>query len=414
MRIAVVGAGVSGLVAAWILQREHEVTLFEAGDRPGGHANTVEVEIAGRTHAVDVGFIVYNETTYPNFTEILRRLEIRTKPSDMSFGLRCDRTGIEWASPTLSAVFAQPRNLLRPAFRRMLGDALRFHREARELVAMDDEKATLGEWLCGRDYSREFVELYAIPMGAAIWSADPGGILDFPAVSFARFFANHGLLERPSPIQWRTIEGGSRCYVDAIAARLRGGIRLATPVDAVRRNAVGVELATRGGDIHAFDRVVLATHSDQSLAMLEDATPLERHVLSSVRYEENELVLHTDASILPRARRARASWNYRTPRERTERVAVTYDMNRLQGIRSAEPLLVTLNPDAAVDPARVLHRETVHHPIFDTTAMRAQRILAEREPRNHTHLCGAWTGYGFHEDGVRSALAVARAFRLEL
>jgi predicted NAD/FAD-binding protein len=414
MRIAVVGAGVSGLVSAWILQRENEVVVFEAGARPGGHANTVDVAVAGQHHSVDVGFIVYNETTYPHFTEILRRLDVATQPSDMSFGVRCDRTGVEWASPNLSTVFAQRRNLLRPAFHRMLGDALRFHREARELVAFQEEKATLGEWLCGRGFSQEFVNLYAVPMGAAIWSADPSGILDFPAVSFARFFANHGLLERPSPIHWRTIEGGSRNYVEALAGQLRGGVQTHSPVDTIRRNAMGIEIVTRDGDAHAFDRVVLATHSDQSLRMLADPTALEQHILSSVRYQANELVLHTDASVLPRNPRARASWNYRIPEDRGRHVGVSYDMNRLQGIRSSEPLIVTLNPDESIDPARVLYEQTVQHPVFDRAAMSAQRLLERLPFENRTHLCGAWTGYGFHEDGARSAVTVARSLGLEL
>jgi predicted NAD/FAD-binding protein len=407
MRLAVVGAGVSGLVAAWRLQAEHEVTVFEAEGRVGGHSHTVDVDLDGERHAVDTGFIVYNEATYPGFTRLLRELDVQTQPSDMSFSVRCDRSGIEWASPNLNTVFAWRRNALRPGFRRMLRDVLRFQSEALALLNLEAEKASLGEWLCGGGYSQEFVDLYALPMGAAIWSADPSSFLDFPAVQFARFFSNHGLLERPSPVQWRTVRGGSQRYVEALTAGFRDRIRTRTRVCSVRRHAVGVEVATANGEHHAFDRVVLATHSDQALALLAEPSDLERRLLGAIRYQPNDVILHTDPSVMPRRRRAWASWNYRATTRRSGCVDVTYHMNRLQGIRSFRPLLVSLNAAEHIDPARVLGRWRYDHPVFDRDAMQAQRLHARIDGLNRTHYCGAWQGHGFHEDGVRSGLAVA-------
>jgi predicted NAD/FAD-binding protein len=410
MRIAVVGSGVSGLVSAHLLHEGHELTLFEASDRIGGHANTVDVALDGERHAVDTGFIVYNERTYPGFTRLLRRLGVETRPSDMSFSVRCERTDTEWASRGLGAVFAQRRNLLRPSFHRMLRDVLRFNREARLLLAGDGEKATLGDYLCGAGYSRGFVERYVIPMGAAIWSAPPAEFLRFPAAAFVRFFDNHGLLDRDDRVPWRVIDGGSRRYVDALAAPFRSRIRTRCPVRAVLPGPGGVEVALGQGRSERFDRVVLAVHSDQALRLLPDASGAERRILGAIRYQPNEAILHTDESLLPRRRRAWASWNYRIPRERRERALVTYHMNRLQGLRSRHEILVTLNGGDRIDPARVLGRFAYHHPVFDQDALSAQKLHGAIDGRRGVHFCGAWWGYGFHEDGVQSALAVARAF----
>jgi predicted NAD/FAD-binding protein len=410
VRIAVVGAGVSGLVAAHVLRREHEVVLYEAADRPGGHAHTLEVELDGERVAVDTGFIVYNEHTYPSFTRLLGQLGVATQPSDMSISVQHARSGLEWSS---RAPFAQRRNLARAGHWRMLREILRFHREARALLAGDDDKVTLSDWLAGAGFSRRFAEQYALPMGAAIWSASPLAFGDFPARSFARFFQHHGLLERGSPIRWRTITGGSRRYVDRLAAGLGSGLRLRAPVRSVRRRRRSVELWTDAGP-ESFDQVVLAVHSDQALRLLAEPSDAERALLSSVAYQENEAVLHTDASLLPRSRRAWASWNVHVPAAPEQRVAVSYHMNRLQGLSTREPLLVTLNRSADVDPARVLARILYHHPVFDERALAAQRLRDRIDGVGRTHFCGAWWGYGFHEDGVKSALAVARRFGLEL
>jgi predicted NAD/FAD-binding protein len=324
----------------------------------------------------------------------------------MCFGVACERSGIEWGSRSLPALFADPRNALRPEFRRMLRDVRRFFRDARALAASEEEKAALGDWLCGAGYSPAFVELFLIPMGAAIWSAAPGEFLRFPAVTFVRFFANHGLLEHPSPVRWRTVAGGSRRYVDALVAPFRNRIRLACPVRAVKRTSRGVVVTARDGS-ERFDRVVLACHSDQALAVLADASDLERRVLGAIRYQENDTVLHTDASVMPRRRRAWASWNYRVPAGARERVFVSYHMNRLQGLHTPCDLFVTLNASDRIDPARVLARFTYHHPVFDAGAIAAQRLHGAVDGRGGVHFAGAYWGHGFHEDGLRSAHAVA-------
>ena len=403
MRIAIVGSGVAGLVSAHLLHRHHEVTVFEAEPRIGGHVHTVDVEADGERHAIDTGFIVYNERTYPLFTRLLERIGVETQPSEMSFGLSCERTGLEWASRGLGAVFAQRRNLLRRSFLRMLRDVLRFNREARVLARDPHEKVALGDFLCGAGYSREFVEHYVVPMGAAIWSAEPEAFLRFPAVTFTRFFENHGLLEASPSLPWRVVTGGSRRYVERLVAPFGDRIRSGTPVLGIRRHRRSVEVATTAGSEH-FDRVVLAVHSNQALRLLADPSGLERIILGAIGTQENEVVLHTDLSLLPRNPRAWASWNYRIPASPQQRVLVTYDMNRLQSIESPTRFLVTLNGAARIDPSRVLRRFLVRHPVFDAAAIEAQRRRGEVSGVARTHYCGAWWGHGFHEDGVRSAV----------
>jgi predicted NAD/FAD-binding protein len=413
VKVAIVGTGISGLVAARLLHERHEVTVFEAEGRIGGHSHTVDVELEGERHAVDTGFIVYNERTYPHFTRLLDRLGVETQPTDMSFGVSCERTGLEWASRGLGSVFAQRGNLLRPSFHRMLRDVLRFNRESRRLLDQGDEKVALGDYLCGAGYSAEFVDHYVVPMGAAVWSSSPNDFLRFPAATFVRFFANHGLLDTHPSLPWRVIRGGSSHYVEKLAAPFRHRIRLVCGVRAVRRQRRFVELATAEG-VERYDRVILAVHSDQALRILVDPSGLERAVLRSIRYQANDVVLHTDASLLPRRRRAWASWNYRLPREAADRVLVTYHMNRLQRLRSRHELLVTLNGGDRIDPARVLGRYVYAHPVFDADAIAAQKRHAQIDGVRRTHFCGAWWGHGFHEDGVRSALAVCRRLGAEL
>jgi uncharacterized protein len=371
----------------------------------------VDVEVAGERHAVDTGFIVYNEPTYPLFTRLLRKLGVATRESDMSLSVQCAASGLEWSS---RAFFAQRRNLLRPSHWKLLREVLRFHREARSVAAGEDDKVTLGDFLLGAGFSRDFAVHYALPMATAIWSASPRSIRDFPARTLFRFFENHGLLELASPIRWRTIEGGSRRYVEALSAPFADRIRLSAPVQRLRRCREGVEVRARGMEPERFDHVVLAVHSDQALALIEAPRNAEREILASVPYEENRVVLHTDASVLPRCRRARASWNVHLPRESEDRVSVTYDMNRLQGLSTPEPLLVSLNRSEAIDAQRVLARFTYHHPVFDSRALAAQRLRGRIDGADRIHFCGAWWGHGFHEDGVRSALDVGRRFGGEL
>ncbi len=413
MRIAIVGSGISGLVCAHVLQREHEVTLYESEPRLGGHTHTVDVEAFGERHAIDTGFIVYNETTYPNFIRLLAELGVETQPSDMSFGMSCERTGREWASGNLSNVFAQPTNVFRPSFRSMVRDILRFNRESESLLeAGDDEKVTLGDYLCGAGYGEAFVKHYVVPMGAAIWSTDPARFLDFPATTFVRFFRNHGLLSTKPSLRWRVLRGGSRSYVDAFAARFTGRVRLGDPVREVVRQETGVEIHSRHGS-EAYDHVILACHSDQALGMLSDADAIERKVLSAIGYQRNDVVLHTDESVLATRERARASWNYRVTDDDPGRVLVTYDMTRLQSLPTRRRYLVTLNDGGRIDESKVLRRFVYDHPVFDAEAIRAQKLHGRMSGVDRTHFCGAYWSYGFHEDGVKSALRVCRDLGVE-
>ncbi len=417
MRIAIVGSGVSGLVCAHVLGPRHDVTVYEAADRPGGHTNTVEVEVAGDRHRVDTGFIVYNERTYPAFSAMLRHLGVATKDSDMSFSVSDERTGLEWRGTSVSTLFAQRRNLANPAFHRMLIDVARFNRTARRLATDPavSPTLTLGELLAQGRWSRQLVDWYLVPLGSAIWSANPASFTAIPASTFARFFDNHGLLRLGDQPQWRTVQGGAACYVDAILGRLRGRMHLGTGVEKVVRPSSNgsVELLTTDGRLEVFDHVVLATHSDQALRLLGDPSPAERDILGSIRYQPNEATLHTDARLLPRSRRAWASWNYHRMAVDRQEATVTYYLNRLQGLDSRLPILVTLNRGGDIDPRAVLTTFEYNHPVLDASALAAQRRRDEISGRNRTSFAGAYWGYGFHEDGVQSALHVCRTLGVE-
>ena len=412
MKIAIVGSGIAGMTAAWMLHPQHELTIFEANDYIGGHTHTVPVEFAGQTHAVDTGFIVYNERTYPQFCRLLDRLGVVTQPSEMSFSVRCERTGLEYCGSNLNSLFTQRGNLFRSSFLRMLLDIVRFNRESVRLLDEDQTDVTLGDYLDRHQYSRPFREHYLIPMGAAIWSMPPQQMLAFPARYFVQFCQNHGLLGLTNRPQWRVITGGSWRYVDRLTQPFRERIRLNCPVLFVRRGADSVEVISATGT-ERFDQVVFATHGDQALRLLADASPLEREVLGAFRCQKNIAVLHTDASLLPRHRRAWASWNYHLPREPLGEVAVTYQMNILQGIQSPEPFCVTLNREDAIRPDKVLQKFVYEHPIYSQEAVAAQRRHSEISGINRTHFCGAYWGYGFHEDGVKSGLAVASALGVQ-
>ncbi|NNN03866.1 MAG: NAD(P)-binding protein [Acidimicrobiaceae bacterium] len=405
MKVAIVGSGVSGLVCAHVLDPRHEVTLFEAESRLGGHAHTQEVTVDGRPVAVDTGFIVYNERNYPVLTRLFTELGIETRPSDMSFGVADDVENVEWCGSSLRGLFAQSRNALRPGYLRMLVDIARFNRRARRDLhdALLDPTMSLAHYLRRGRYGRAFREWYLVAMGSAIWSADPDTFTDFPAATFVRFFENHGLLGVRGRPEWRSVVGGSRTYVEALASRLRGRVLTSSPVTAVRRTLGGVVVTTPRGD-EEFDHVIVATHSDQALALLVDADSQERDVLSALRYQENEAVLHTDPSILARREAARASWNWRrVPGSR--RATLTYDLSRLQGL-DGRPLYLTLNQPDAVDPSSVLSTTSYAHPVFDTTALRAQARHEEISGRRRVSFAGAYWGYGFHEDGAASAMRV--------
>jgi predicted NAD/FAD-binding protein len=407
-------------VTAHLLHDRHDVTLFEADTRVGGHAHTVPLQLDGRTVWVDTGFLVYNERNYPGFVRLLDRLGVVTQPSDMSFSVSDERTGLEWRGTNTSSVFAQRRRVADPRFLRMLGDVVRFNRAARRLLDADvDVSFTLEHLLAEGRYSRFFRDWYLVPMGSAIWSADPTTFLGYPAAVFARFFENHGLLRVGDQPQWRTITGGSRRYVTAIVEPLRDRIRLATPVHKIVRRNDGVELSTATGPPEHFDRVVLATHSNQALRLLSDPTSAEREILGSIRYQPNVATLHTDSALLPRSPRARAAWNYHVvgddagPEER-QRATLTYHLNALQGLEVGADVCVTLNRPDRPRPDHVIDHIEYAHPVFDAAAVVAQRRRAEINGIDGTYFCGAYWGYGFHEDGVQSALEVARHFGVTL
>lgn len=412
MKIAIIGAGISGLTAAFRLCRWHDVTLFEANNYLGGHTNTVEVEVEGERHAIDTGFIVFNDWTYPNFIALLDELGVASRPTSMSFSVRCDAANLEYNGSSLNGLFAQRRNLLRPSFYRMLADIMRFNREAVADDSVTDE-TTVGEYLARQKYSREFSENYLLPMGAAIWSCPLGTFADFPIRFIVEFYRNHGLLSVRHRPTWRVIEGGSRTYVAKMVERFRDRIRLNTPIEQVFRTPKEVIVTPRNGTPEQFDHVVFGCHSDQALRMLADATPAERDVLSEFPYGRNVAVLHTDPRVLPKRRRAWASWNYhfagRPSESASESASVTYHMNLLQHIRSRHTFNVTLNSDEQIDPAKVLRRIEYHHPIFTVRRAAAQARHRELINVNRTSFCGTYWGNGFHEDGVVSALRVCEA-----
>jgi uncharacterized protein len=410
MRIAVIGSGISGMVAAYQLSRTHEVTVFESGSHVGGHTNTVDVEYQGCAYAVDTGFIVYNDWTYPNFVRLLEELGVAWQPSRMSFSVRCEASGLEYNGTSLNSLFAQRRNILRPAFLAMVADILRFNARAPKLLEPGAKSLTLGEYLDQEGFSKYFVDHYIIPMGAAIWSSRPVDMLGFPARFFVEFFANHGFLsvnERPT---WRVIRGGSREYVTRLTARYAHGIRLNTPVASLQRRSDRVALRLKNGAVESFDQVFLACHSDQALKLLSDASHEEREILGAIPYQANEALLHTDSSLMPRRPLAWAAWNYHLPIERQGRVTVTYNMNILQTLAAPAQFLLTLNRGGDVDPRKVLGRYVYQHPVYTTAAVAAQRRYGEINGARRTYYCGAYWGYGFHEDGVKSALLAVDEF----
>lgn len=410
MRIAIIGAGISGLASAWLLHDEHEITVFESEGRLGGHSNTIEVDEDGRKVPVDTGFIVFNYQNYPNFTKLLERLGVESQPSSMGFSVRDERSGIEYAARSLNAIFAQRRNLFRPRFHQMLRDILRFYREASDRLRRGEAEGTLGEFLEREGYSAAFAELHLVPMGAALWSAGAARVRDIPTRLFVEFFDRHGMLTRGARPQWRTIKGGSREYVQALSRPFLDRVRLGAPVRWVRRDAQGVTVQTDDGGPERFDHVILACHSDQALRMLADATPREREILGAIPFQANRTVLHTDSSLLPRVRRTWSSWNVALEDASEERVAVTYYMNHLQGLGTRNDYCVTLNREDRIDPDRRLADMIYDHPVFTVEGVDRRRARAEIDGVDRTHFAGAWWGNGFHEDGVESALAVCARF----
>lgn len=411
MKVAVIGSGISGLSCAHYLSVDHEVSVFEANRRIGGHTATVDVQLGTRRYAIDTGFIVFNDWTYPNFIALMDELGVSSKPTEMGFSVRDPLSGLEYSGTNLDTLFAQRRNLFSPPFINMVRDILRFNREA--IVDLEegviDDAETLGAYLARNGYGDKFVRHYLAAMGSAIWSADCATILAFPVSFFVRFFKNHGLLSVKDRPQWRVIEGGSREYLQPLCARFADRISTGNPVVSVARHVGrGVTLRMANGQQCIFDQVVFAAHSDQALALLENPTPAEREILGAIPYQTNDVVLHTDIRMLPRNRKAWSSWNY-TLGQSDERAVVTYNMNILQGIEAPETFCVTLNNTAAINPHMILGQFQYDHPVFSLDGMRAQQRWEEINGVASTWYCGAYWHNGFHEDGVVSALRVANA-----
>jgi len=406
LRVAIVGAGVSGLTVAHLLHPRHDITVFEAGSYAGGHTNTVRVDLPDETLDVDTGFIVFNDRNYPNFERLLARLGVAGQPSTMSFSVSAVDEDFEYAG-TPRGLLAQPGNLTRPAFVRMVGEYVRFNRDARVLLASGDDRTSLGDWLAQLRYSDVFVRRLIVPQASAVWSADTRQMWSLPARFLVTFFHNHGMLSLIGRPRWRTVAGGSARYVEALTAPFTDRLRLRTPVERIERLDDHVLVTPRGGEPERFDEVVLATHADQSLAMLADASAREHEILGAIPYQPNEAVLHTDRSLLPRRRAAWSSWNYHLLDEPTGPSTVTYHMNTLQRLSSKHELCVTLNRSAAIDPAKVIATIPYAHPVFTGEGWRAQARHVEISGVNRTHYCGAYWRWGFHEDGVVSAQRVA-------
>jgi predicted NAD/FAD-binding protein len=408
MKIAIVGAGISGLVVAHLLQREHQITVFEAGEFAGGHTNTIRVDTRHETHQVDIGFIVFNNRNYPNFERLLERLGVGSQPSTMTFSVSDGIGDFEYNGGSPNGLFAKRAHLVTPWFHRMVADLAKFNRAARVLLNHDGEGPALGYWLEQQRFSRPFLERVIVPQASAVWSADPHQMWAFPARFLAEFFDNHGMLSFRNRPRWRTVRGGSARYVEVLTRELGDRMRLRTPVEAVTRDTDHVSVKPRGGEWERFDEVVLATHSDQAQALLRDATDREHEILGAIPYQLNEAVLHTDVAMLPRRRRAWASWNYHLLAEPQARTAVTYHMNRLQSLKSERQFCVTLNRTAEIDPAQVIRTISYAHPVYTSAGVKAQERFAEISTQHRTHFCGAYWGWGFHEDGVVSALRVAK------
>ncbi len=408
MKIAIIGSGISGLTAAYYLHQQHEITVFEKADRIGGHTATIDVTCDGQQYAIDTGFIVFNDWTYPNFIKLLDELGVKYQNTQMSFSVSCRETGLEYAGSNLNTLFAQRRNLFSPYFLKMIRDILRFNREAEDDLTHGwiDQDKTLGSYLLDNGYSKGFILHYLIPMGAAIWSASSEDIMDFPLHFFVRFFKNHGLLNIKDRPQWKTIVGGSREYLQPLTAGFSDRIQLNTNIRSVIRKPSGVEIIMANGTIHSFDQVVFACHSDQAMALLADVSSQEKLTLKAIPYRSNEVILHTDTSLLPTRKKAWSSWNYMMDHLEQQKPTLTYNMNILQNIQSDQTFCVTLNKTDQINPDKILGSFNYSHPQFSLEGMAAQQRWQEINGNNRTWFCGAYWRNGFHEDGVVSALNV--------
>lgn len=412
MRIAVIGSGIAGLASSWLLSRRHEVTLFEANDYLGGHTHTHAVELGGKSYAVDTGFIVFNPGNYPLLSRLFDELGIGSQPTTMSFAVRNDRSGLEYNATSLRGLFCRKRNLVSPGFLRMLRDIVRFYREAPQLLAAADDGLTLGEYLDRNGYSAAFADDHLVPMAAALWSSPAAQARAFPARYFVQFMANHRMLQTRARPQWRVVRGGSQSYVRALRRGWRVHERVACGVRSVRRGDRGVMVESAAGS-ECYDHAVLACHADQALALLADAGEREHEILGAIAYQCNDTVLHTDANLLPRRRAAWAAWNALVAPDLGDECTVSYCMNLLQSLDAREPIVVSLNSTARIAPEKILRRIRYEHPVYTHAAVQAQRRKAEIQGVNGTWFAGAYWGWGFHEDGMRSAVEVANALGVQ-
>ncbi|NQV43187.1 MAG: FAD-dependent oxidoreductase [Candidatus Marinimicrobia bacterium] len=404
--IAIIGSGISGLTAAYYLQNRYSIQMYEQGSYIGGHTNTIDVQIGGKNLAVDTGFIVHNDRTYPNFINLMQTLGVDTQPTEMSFSVKDELSGLEYNGGSLNKLFAQRSNLLNPGFYKMIGEILRFNKQARAFLNSDDHTTTLGAYLRENKYHQGFIDKFLIPMGASIWSTAPEDMLGFPARAFINFFQNHGLLDLKNRPQWRTIKGGSREYVKKLIQGFEDRIHLNTGVKRIERQSEKIKLHFEDGSSEEFHEVIIATHSDQALAMLENPNKKEVKLLGAIPYQENTAILHTDASLLPKRKLAWASWNYHLSAHDTPSVALTYNMNILQSLDTREVINVTLNKQDQIDPAKIHKVIRYHHPLFTAEGLAAQKEKHTINGVDRIWYCGAYWGNGFHEDGVVSALDV--------
>jgi predicted NAD/FAD-binding protein len=408
MKVAVIGSGISGNVAAYHLNKHHKITVYEANDYIGGHTHTHDINHQGKHFSVDTGFIVFNHKTYPNFIALLKELGVEEQLSTMSFGVKCEKTGLEYMGSTINSLFAQRRNIFRPSFWRMILDILRFNREATQLLEQSSDEISLGDYLKREKYSQVFINYYLVPMAAAVWSADLKLMFEFPARYLVRFFHNHGLLSVNDRPGWYVIKGGSKTYAQALTRPFKDCIKLSTPVTRVERLDKGVRVISAEGE-ETYDAVFFACHSDQALRMIHNPTDAEKQVLGAIKYQDNEVLLHTDDSVLPKRKSAWAAWNYHLLDGDQSRVPVTYNMNILQGLDCSDQFCVTLNNSDVIDKDKVLKRLNYHHPIYTRESVAAQARHAEINT-DKFYFCGAYWRYGFHEDGVVSALNAVKQF----
>jgi len=418
VKIAIIGSGISGMTCGHLLAPHHEVHLFESAARVGGHTQTHEIKTSSGTYSIDTGFIVFNDRNYPNFTKLMNKFHVASKPSVMSFSVKVQKNGLEYNGTTINSLFGQRKNLLRPSFYRMISDILRFNKAATEYYInnKNDLGKTIEEYLIENNYSEDFIEHYIMPMGAAIWSAGRDEMREFPLFFFVRFFHHHGMLTVNDRPQWRVLVGGSSSYINPLTENFKKNIHLNSSVESVTRSSVGVKIEIKKNgqsSFQDFDRVIFACHGDQAIKIIKDPSEKELSVLGAFTYRPNDVILHTDTSVLPKKKICHASWNYYLPKTQKERVAVTYHMNMLQGLNAPETFLVSLNMNDLIDPEKIIKKIPYTHPVFTLDAVKSQSLWSSINGER-THFCGAYWGNGFHEDGVKSALSVANIFGVSL